>query len=185
MQSINLVASSHAIMALRLVDAGVLLPGETGYFVPPPLVFSPIATPAESPDVHAMLFIPDSVANKAEILARIPAEMINQPGSPLRVVVGGVPAEVVDALPDWAYRKALDRLALTAAWDAAVAAAGKDASIWWDRATKISTLEDEWKAIVAEMEWGEHTERELINRAHNIADPTPKAEEPVEPVVTP
>ena len=86
MQSINLVASSHAIMALRLVDAGVLLPAETGYFVPPPLVFSPIATPADSPDVHAMLFIPDSVANKAEILARIPADMVNQPGSPLRVV---------------------------------------------------------------------------------------------------
>ena len=67
------------------------------------------ARPDDLADVHAMLFIPDSVANKAEILARIRADMVNQPGSPLRVVVGGVPPEVVDALPDWAYRKALDR----------------------------------------------------------------------------
>ena len=108
--------------------------------------------------------------------ARIPADMVNQPGSPLRVVVGGVPPEVVDALPDWAYRKALDKLGLTEAWDTAVSAvvnkAGdKEAAIWWDRAVKVTTLEPEWKAIVGEMQWGGSSERKLINRAQHIANP--------------
>jgi len=162
-------ASTPQVLCAKLIDAGVLVMGETGATAAPGVLFSYIG--AQSDAAHAFVALDEEkVANAAEVFARLQAD-INQPGAPLRCRAGDVPPEVVEALPDWAYRKALDRLALTAAWDAAVAAAGKDAAIWWDRATKISTLEDEWKAIVAEMVWGAESERKLINRAHNIATP--------------
>lgn len=177
--------SSQPTLAAKLVEVGIWVMTETGTDAAPGILYSYIGT-RDDGLTHAFVDIDETkVTNATEIFDALPKSMVNVPGAPLRAKVGEVPPEVVDALPDWAYRKALDRLALTAAWDTAVAAAGKDAQIWWDRAIKITTLEDEWKAIVAVMEWGDETERRLINRAHNIADPTPKAEEPVEPVVTP
>lgn len=178
---IDIIVSSPSasVLAAKLVDVGLLVLGEGGARPPTGILHTHIEQ--DEFGFHELFRIDDSkVGNASEIVALVPADMLNVAGAPLRAWAGSLPPEVVDALPDWAYRKALDRLALTAAWDTAVAAAGKDAQIWWDRAIKISTLEDEWKAIVAEMVWGDETERRLINRAHTIAAP-----KPAEPVVTP
>ena len=159
------------ILAAKLVDSGVLVMGETGATAAPGVLFSYIG---ESNNLaHAFVSINETlVVNAAEIFTRLEAD-INQPGSPLRCRAGDVPPQVIEALPDWAYRKALASLGLETAWETAVMAAvttlgSKDPYIWWDRALKISTLEPEWIAIVAEMVWGADSEAVLIQTAQDI-----------------
>jgi hypothetical protein len=167
---------SSAVLVAKLVDAGILVLGEAGAH--PPFGISHTQLPPDDAGYHALIRINEAViGNAAEIRDRLPADMVNVAGAPLRAWAGSLPPEVVEALPDWAYRKALDRMGLSLAWDAAITAAvnkaaDKSAAIWWDRAVKITTLEDEWKAIVAEMQWGDSSERKLINRAHRIVYPT-------------
>jgi hypothetical protein len=159
------------ILAAKLVDSGVLVMGETGAVAAPGVLFSYIG---ESNNLaHAFVAINENlVANAAEIFTRLEAD-INQPGAPLRCRAGELPPEVIEALPDWAYRKALASLGLEAAWETAVMAAvntsgSKDAYIWWDRTLKISTLEPEWVAIVVEMDWGKDSVIVLIQTAQDI-----------------
>lgn len=174
-------APSEAILAAKLVEAGILVMGEAGATAPQPLTYSFIRSGGGK--AHAWVDIPLDVSNRDAMLAVLPADWINAPGAPLRAKVGSVPPEVVEALDDFIYRKALASLGLEAAWTAAIdavitATSSKDVAIWWDRALKITTLETEWRAIADAMVWDKSSEVELIDTAKNIAGAqrTPAAE---------
>lgn len=157
-------------LGYKALQAGILVFGETGAIAAPGVLWSYIG---ETPDgaAHAMV---DATDAEWERVTPTLAEHIDRPGAPVRTVMGAVPPVVVDALSDQAVRKALESLGLSSAWDAAVMAAvnasgSKDAYIWWERATAISTLEPEWAAIVAQMDWGKLSEAELLAAARGIS----------------
>ncbi len=161
-------------IAAKLVDAGVLVFQEGVAKAAEGVLFSYIGENAGS--AHAFVSIDEAiVTNSAAIVDRLKAD-INKPGAPLRTKLGSAPPEVINTLPDWAYRKALASLSLEAAWDLAInkavtKAAKKDVIIWWERSLQISTLEPEWVLIVAEMVWGTKSEEELIDTANLIYNP--------------
>lgn len=166
-------AGTQQQLASKLVDAGILTIKDNGFLANEGMVFSFIGF--NSSEYHAFVSIDESiVTNAADIVLRVQAD-INKPGAPLRAKVGEMPPEVVEALPDWAIRKALEALSLSTAWDTAItsavnAAGKKDIIIWWDRATQISTLEPEWQAIVARMVWGKESETTLITKAKQLVE---------------
>jgi hypothetical protein len=169
-------APTQQALAVKLIDAGLLLFGETGATAAPGVLYSHIGTQAGT--VHGFVAIDESVfGNAADILARLQAD-INQAGAPLRARAGNVPPEVVSTLPNKFFRRALQSLALMTAWNAAIAAADsasgtKDCAIWWDDRGQISTLEPEWRALCDVMAWKKRSEAELIAEAHRLAEPAP------------
>ena len=161
-------AASQMTLGAKLIDAGVLVLGEGGARAASGVLFSFIGEAAGK--AHAFVVIDeDQVSNAAEVFKRLEAD-VNQPGAPLRCIAGSVPPAVVDAMPDWAYRKALESLGIGAAWETA-ASANKLDWIWWERALQVSTLEPEWRAIATRMAWDKHSEAELIAAALEIYRP--------------
>lgn len=158
-------------IAAKLVDAGVLVFQEGGAKPVEGVLFSYIGE--QNGSAFAFVSIDEAIIkNAATIVDRLKAD-INKPGSPLRAKLGSAPPAVINTLPDWAYRKALNSLKLEIAWDTAIGkaatkAGNKDVSIWWERSLQISTLEPEWVLIVAEMVWGTKSEADLIAEATSI-----------------
>ena len=123
------------------------------------------------------------MTNSAEIFAALDdAKLTNRKGSPLRAILGGMPPQVIEAAPKWAYMEAAAGMGIDAAWqtavDATVAAlvAAKDPNpkriaVWWhsDKSSRISTLEPEWRAICDRVVWAGKTEAQLIEKARAIA----------------
>lgn len=159
-------------LASKLVDAGVLQFAESGISAGEGILFSYIGYSENQ--YHAFVAIDEAVVlNATDIFNKLKAD-INKPGAPLRAKLGSVPPEVIFAIPDYAIRKALESLGLSANWDTAINAVvtskgSKDVIIWWERATQISTIEQEWKDIVAVMVWKGSSEAALIDAAKTIA----------------
>lgn len=137
-------AASQAALAASLVDAGVLVSGERGYFAEHPNIFSP---QEDSLDGSASAFVRVVAADQAAldlVLARIPVEMLNRTGAPLRMVSGAITPKA-EAWPRWAVKFALTLDDNRAAWEAAVTAL----SIKADATNAEKLLPDRW----AENDW--------------------------------
>lgn len=162
-----LSAGTRQQLIAKMVDAGIVDLVEGG-IVPPNGIFFSFAG-ASNNQFHAFVKIDEAVVtNSADILTRVQAD-VNKPGAPLRAKVGEMPPNVIDAIPDYAVRKALASLSLETAWNNAVTATNsKPVVIWWERATQITTLEPEWRLICDEMVWGKESESILISTAKSL-----------------
>jgi hypothetical protein len=162
-----LSAGTRQQLIAKMVDSGIVNLVEGGIETPEGIFFSYAG--ASNDEYHAFVKIDETIVkNAADILTRIQAD-VNKPGAPLRAKVGDMPPQVIDAIPDYAVRKALASLSLETAWNNAVTATNsKPVVIWWERAKQITTLEPEWRLICDRMAWGKESESALISTAKSL-----------------